>query len=51
MPALSLKSRIAEIKTVNPGQGAGYNYRFVNVTKVPCRLGIIPVGYAEQIQD
>jgi alanine racemase len=47
IPALSLKSRIAEIKTILPGEGAGYNYRFVNRTKSNCRLGIIPVGYAD----
>jgi alanine racemase len=47
MPVLSLKSRIAEIKTIAPGEGAGYNHRFVNRTKSSCRLGIIPVGYAD----
>jgi alanine racemase len=46
-PALSLKSRIAEIKALLPGQGAGYNHRFVNQAKSACRLGIIPVGYAD----
>lgn len=47
IPALSLKSRIAEVKTILPKQGAGYNHKFVNRTKSPCRLGIIPVGYAD----
>lgn len=47
LPALSLKSRIAEVKTINKGQGAGYNYRFMNEGKTPVRLGIIPVGYAD----
>ena len=46
-PALSLKSRIAEVKTLRPGDGAGYGHRFVNRTSSPCRLGIIPVGYAD----
>ncbi|MCX6646522.1 MAG: alanine racemase [bacterium] len=47
IPALSLKSRIVEIKTIGSGHGAGYNRRFVNESSVPCRLGIIPVGYAD----
>lgn len=46
-PVLTLKSRIAEIKTVKPGDGAGYNHRFVNNTRQPVRLGILPVGYAD----
>ncbi|HEX9746452.1 MAG TPA: alanine racemase [bacterium] len=46
-PVLNLKSRIAEVKTVKPKDGAGYNHRFVNNTKEPIRLGILPVGYAD----
>ncbi len=46
-PALSLKSRIAEVKTLLPGDAAGYNHRFVNRSGSSCRLGIIPVGYAD----
>ena len=46
-PVLSLKSRIVEVKTIGPGHGAGYNRRFVNETGSPCRLGILPVGYAD----
>jgi alanine racemase len=46
-PVLGLKSKIAEIKTLGPGHGAGYNHRFVNQSKTSCRLGIIPVGYAD----
>jgi len=46
-PVLKLKSRIAEVKTLKPGDGAGYNHRFVNKTKSPIRLGILPVGYAD----
>ena len=47
IPALSLKSRIVEVKTIGSGHGGGYNRRFVNESSVPCRLGIIPVGYAD----
>jgi len=47
IPALSLKSRIVEIKTIGPGHGAGYNRRFVNETLKQCRVGILPVGYAD----
>jgi len=46
-PALSLKSRIVEIKTLGTDHGAGYNRRFVNETSKPCRIGILPVGYAD----
>ncbi|MCK4721410.1 alanine racemase [bacterium] len=46
-PALSLKSRLVEVKTIGSDHGAGYNRRFVNETSDPCRLGIIPVGYAD----
>ena len=47
IPALSLKSRIVEVKTIGPGHGAGYNRRFVNESTKPCRVGILPVGYAD----
>ena len=46
-PVLSLKSRIAEVKTIKPGDGVGYNRRFINQSDSRCRLGIIPVGYAD----
>ena len=46
-PALRMKSRIVEVKTIGPGHGAGYNRRFVNETLKSCRVGIIPVGYAD----
>jgi alanine racemase len=46
-PALSLKSRLVEVKTIGCDHGAGYNRRFVNETSDPCRLGILPVGYAD----
>jgi len=47
IPALSLKSRIVEVKTIGAGHGAGYNRRFVNESGTPCRVGILPVGYAD----
>ncbi|HDS29424.1 MAG TPA: alanine racemase [Firmicutes bacterium] len=46
-PVLRLKSRIAEVKALKPGDGAGYGHRFINQSGSPCRLGIIPVGYAD----
>ncbi len=46
-PILSLKSRIVEIKTLGTGHAAGYNRKFINETSQPCRMGILPVGYAD----
>lgn len=46
-PVLRLKSRIAEVKTLRSGDGAGYGHKFINESASPCRLGIIPVGYAD----
>ncbi len=46
-PALSLKSRIVEIKTLGTGHAVGYGRGFENVSSKSCRVGILPVGYAD----
>jgi alanine racemase len=44
-PVLSWKSRISSLRTLAPGEGAGYNSIF-RATR-PTRLALIPVGYAD----
>jgi len=48
-PALSLRSRIVEVKSLGKGHAAGYNRLFINESAAPIRVGIIPVGYADGI--
>jgi alanine racemase len=47
-PALSLKSRIVSIKTIPPGQGISYNYRYF--TSGYERIGVCSAGYADGIR-
>ncbi len=44
-PALSLRTRLVSLREVPPGQGVGYNARFV--TRRPSRIGVIDAGYAD----
>ncbi len=44
-PVLSLKSRIASIKTLRKGEGLGYNHSYIADTKR--RIAVIPVGYGD----
>jgi len=44
-PALSLRSYVAEVKRVEPGQSAGYGRRFVAAE--PTWLGMLPIGYGD----
>lgn len=44
-PVLSLKSRITSLRTIAPGQTAGYNATF-RATQ-PTRLALLPIGYAD----
>lgn len=44
-PAMALRARITEIKTVDAGTGIGYGYTFV--TDRPTRVATISVGYAD----
>lgn len=44
-PALALKTRIALIKEIGPGEGISYDYTFKADRK--CRVGTLPAGYAD----
>ena len=44
-PAMSLKSRILQIKELPAGCGISYGHRFV--TRAPTRLAVLPLGYAD----
>jgi alanine racemase len=45
LPALSWRSRLAQVRLLQPGEGTGYKRRFV--ADRPTWTGIIPVGYAD----
>ena len=44
-PALSWRSRIAQVRLLQPGESAGYGRRFVAAR--PTWIGTVPVGYAD----
>jgi alanine racemase len=44
-PALSLRARIISLRDVQPGQGVGYNSRWV--ASQPSRVAVIAIGYAD----
>ncbi len=44
-PAMALRARITEVKTLEAGVGVGYGHTFV--TTKPTRVATIPVGYAD----
>lgn len=44
-PAMSLKARVTDVKTLDPGFGVSYGHKFV--TDRPTRVATIPVGYAD----
>ncbi len=45
LPVMSVKSRLAEIHEVKPGEGVGYNFTFVAARE--SRIATIPMGYAD----
>src|SRR3954469_10982271 len=47
-PALELCSYVAELKSVAPGESAGYGRRFV--AEAPTTLATIPVGYGDGVR-
>jgi alanine racemase len=47
-PALELRSYVAEVKPVAPGESAGYGRRFVAAQ--PTTLATIPVGYGDGVR-
>src|SRR6266849_5477847 len=44
-PALSLRARLISLRDVAPGQGVGYNARFV--ARQPSRIAVLAAGYAD----
>jgi alanine racemase len=44
-PALSWRSRIAQVRLLQPGESTGYRRRFV--AEQPTWIGIVPVGYPD----
>jgi len=45
---LSLKSRISQIKNVEPGESVGYGRTFVATESI--KIGIVPIGYADGLR-
>lgn len=44
-PVLSLKARVASVRELKPGEGAGYGLAFV--AKRPAKLATVTIGYAD----
>jgi alanine racemase len=44
-PVLTLKSRVGDVRTIQPGESVGYNRKFV-ASRVT-RLANVPIGYAD----
>ena len=44
-PVLSLKARVASVRKLKPGEGAGYGLAFV--AKRPAKLATVTIGYAD----
>lgn len=46
-PAMSLRTTLAQVKRVGPGQGVSYGFRFR--TDADTVLGLVPLGYADGV--
>jgi alanine racemase len=47
-PALELRSYVAEVKPLAPGESVGYGRRFV--ARAPTWIGTLPLGYADGVR-
>jgi alanine racemase len=47
-PALELRSRVAAVKPIAPGESAGYGRRFV--AREPTNLATLPIGYGDGVR-
>jgi alanine racemase len=47
-PALELRSYLAEVKPIAPGESVGYGRRFV--ARAPTWIGTVPVGYGDGVR-
>lgn len=45
IPVMELKAIIVELKDVDPGEGIGYDHAYI--AKLPMKIGIVPIGYAD----
>jgi alanine racemase len=48
VPALELRSYLAEVKPIHPGASVGYGRRFV--AEEPTWIGTVPIGYADGVR-
>ncbi|MDO4240242.1 MAG: alanine racemase [Micrococcus sp.] len=46
-PAMALRTSLAQVKRVGPGQGVSYGFRFR--TEADTVLGLVPLGYADGV--
>src|SRR3954468_8674530 len=47
-PALELRSYVADVKPIAPGESAGYGRRFV--AEAPTRIATLPIGYGDGVR-
>jgi alanine racemase len=47
-PALSLRTRVVSLRAIGPGQGVGYNARFMAAR--PSRIAVLAAGYADGVR-
>lgn len=46
-PAMTLRTRLAQVKRVPPGTGVSYGHRYI--TAAAATLGLVPLGYADGV--
>ncbi|MEM6501884.1 MAG: alanine racemase [Cyanobacteria bacterium P01_C01_bin.89] len=46
-PVLSVHARVAQIRTINPGEGVSYGHRFV--AQRPTQVATVSIGYADGV--
>jgi alanine racemase len=46
-PAMTLRTRLAQVKRVPPGTGVSYGHRYITAAAVT--LGLVPLGYADGV--
>src|SRR3954449_11040437 len=48
VPALELRTYVADVKPIAPGESAGYGRRFV--AEAPTRIATLPIGYGDGVR-
>ncbi|MGF1492297.1 MAG: alanine racemase [Microcoleaceae cyanobacterium] len=46
-PAMQVKARVTQIKTLEPGTGISYGYKFT--AQVPTKIAVVGIGYADGV--